>query len=1008
MLKLRKRGALAALAVLVTTAAVPALGAGAAPGGGQGNAYGLAKKAVPESALGSYLVLVAADPLLGEFSQGELRSAEARGHAADIAASHNALLATVGASPEAKTYSYTNAVNGFAAFISHEQAEKLAGMPGVAMVVPNELQQPQTDESGEFLGLTAAGAAYASGVTGEDVVIGVIDTGIWPEHPSFADDGSYDAPPVTIGTVTAEDYTGVDRTWEGCDFGSTDHALAPGLADPDFTCNNKLIGARYVLDSYIEAVGLTNVEYGSARDEDGHGTHTASTAGGNAGVAASIFGIDRGTISGIAPRARIVAYKALGELGGTSADLAMAIDLAVGDGVDVINYSIGSTSFAIGLDDVAFLFASGAGVHVATSNGNSGPGAATIGSPASDPWVTSVGASTHTRRFANTVTVGVLPTRQGPANPVSYSGASVTPGTGPLALVDAADLGNELCDSTAKFKGNISGKIVLCKRGGNARIDKSFAVYQAGGAGMVLYNTLANDVYFTDNHWVPSIIVDNPTGLAIKQYIDSSSAPSAQISVGVASPTQGAVMAAFSSRGPNLLTGDVIKPDVTAPGVSILAGNSLTPTASPHGQAFQAISGTSMSSPHVAGLFALFDQVHPDWSAAAAKSAIMTTAYQNVFKQDGVTPADPFDMGAGHVDPSGSPGQLGTFFNPGIVYDNSGLFDYAQFTCVTDMGVFSAGTCAFLDANTTYDDPSDYNIASIAIGELSGSQTVTRTVTNVTKKAIALTPVVDAPEGYHVTVSPATIRIATGKSATFQVTITNVGAELGEWAFGSLTLQGDGVSAYSPIAVRGVALSVPPVVSGAIADGGTSFDVNFGYTGPYAAVPHGLTPATVATDSVGQDPDQTFQVTDVGNGATAHTIEVADAAIVRIHIPPLADAAIDLDLFVHGPDGTEVGASTNGSTNETVDLVLPAAGTYTAYVHGWSVGDTPVSYEIRTWVVPNPAGTLGASAPTAAVIGTIGTVNLTWPTSLPAGDYLGLVTHESDAGLEGVTVVEVS
>jgi hypothetical protein len=197
------------------------------------------------------------------------------------------------------------------------------------------------------------------------------------------------------------------------------------------------------------------------------------------------------------------------------------------------------------------------------------------------------------------------------------------------------------------------------------------------------------------------------------------------------------------------------------------------------------------------------------------------------------------------------------------------------------------------------------------------------------------------------------------------------------------------------------------VVSGTIADGGTSFDVNFGYTGEYAAVPHGLTPASVVNDLVGQDPDQTFQPTDVGNGATAHTIDVADAAMLRIHIPPLENAAIDLDLFVFGPDGSLVGQSTNGSTNETVDVVLPADGTYTAYVHGWSVGDTPVAYEFDSWVVPYPPGNMTAAAPDTATIGTTGTVTLGWPTDLTAGDYLGLVTHESPTAIEGVTLVEV-
>ena len=209
------------------------------------------------------------------------------------------------------------------------------------------------------------------GLTGEGVVVGVIDSGIWPEHPSFADDGSYPEAPITLD----------DSVRPNCEFGNTAH----NPNDAAFECNNKLIGARQILDSYRALIGAQSYEYDSARDDDGHGTHTASTAAGNAGVEASILGVPFGTISGIAPRAHVIAYKGLGNLGGFTSDLAAAIDQAVADGVDVINYSIGSASYAIGADDIAFLFAANAGVFVATSNGNSGPGAATIGSPASVP-----------------------------------------------------------------------------------------------------------------------------------------------------------------------------------------------------------------------------------------------------------------------------------------------------------------------------------------------------------------------------------------------------------------------------------------------------------------------------------------------------------------------------------------------------------------------------------------------------------------------------------------------
>ncbi len=192
--------------------------------------------------------------------------------------------------------------------------------------------------------------------------------------------------------------------------------------DAPFTCNDKLIGARQMLATYRALIGAEPFEYDSARDENGHGTHTASTAGGNAGVQASIFGIGRGVVSGVAPRAHIVAYKGLGALGGFGSDLAAAIDQAVADGVDVINYSIGGGASLDGPDDIAFLFAADAGVFVATSAGNSGPGADSVGGPGTVPWLTTVGASTQARTFQGSAVLG---------NGDEYFGASVTAGAGP-------------------------------------------------------------------------------------------------------------------------------------------------------------------------------------------------------------------------------------------------------------------------------------------------------------------------------------------------------------------------------------------------------------------------------------------------------------------------------------------------------------------------------------------------------------------------------------------------
>ena len=277
------------------------------------------------------------------------------------------------------------------------------------------------------------------GVKGENVIIGVIDTGIWPEHPSFSDRTRSNV----NGKPGKLDYLQVPG-WHG--------KCVPGEMFTAANCNQKLIGAQYFYEAWGRA-GITN-DYLSARDHDGHGTHTASTAGGNAGVSATILGNDLGTISGIAPRARISVYKALwNDQGGYSSDLSAAIDQAVADGVDVINYSIGSSGIGIGPDDISFLFAQRAGIFVAVSAGNDGPGAPTIGSPAGSPWLTTVAASTQDRAYIGSVVTG---------DGVEYFGTSITSGTDELQIVDAADHGDELC-GPGNLEETVAGKIVLCK-----------------------------------------------------------------------------------------------------------------------------------------------------------------------------------------------------------------------------------------------------------------------------------------------------------------------------------------------------------------------------------------------------------------------------------------------------------------------------------------------------------------------------------------------------------------
>jgi len=948
-------------------------------------------RTVVEGQYDSYIVVLKADPLVVTEGRDNLNTARARSNANKLRATHDAVLNEAGISTKDKVNSYVNALNGFSALITYEEALRIASNSKVAAVFPDELRQPTTENTPNFLGLTSRRGAWATGLTGEGVVIGVIDTGIWPEHPSFADDGSYPSLGVSFD----------ESQRSACDFGNAAH----NPNDAAFSCNDKLLGARQMMDTYRALIGADPDEFDSARDDNGHGTHTASTAGGNSGVQATIFGVDRGVVSGIAPRARIVAYKGLGNLGGFGSDLAAAIDQAVADGVDVINYSVGGGPSLLGADDIAYLFAADAGVFVATSASNNGPGPDTIGGPASVPWLTSVGASTHDRTF--------LGTASSSDGGWSFSGESITAGTnGELPLVDAADAGDALCNPGALDPAVVSGKIVLCLRGVIARVAKSEAVYLAGGAGMILYNANDTQSQVTDNHWVPSVHITNTEGLVVKDYIANATSPVAELTGGVATPTQGSVMADFSSRGPNGVAPDLIKPDVTAPGVNVLAGASPFPDpGSVPGELFQSISGTSMSSPHVAGLFALLKQAHPDWSPAAAKSALMTTSRQDVFKEDGVTRADPFDMGAGHVVP-GSPKAAGSSFQPGLVYD-AGFNEYLGFLCDAAPEAFSNpdATCGLLDSLGIPTDASDLNLASIGVAELAGSQTITRTVTSVANTGAPVTyrAVVGAPRGYNVVVSPSQFTIRRGESITYSVTITNESAPVGAWRFGSLTWKSSRYNVYSPIAVNAALFDSVDAFTGTGEAGSGAFDVTFGYTGVYTAAGHGLVAADVTNDNVVQDPDQNFDPND--GFSNAHAFDLSGAAYLRVAIPEDAVSSpdIDLDIFLYNPSGTQVASSTNGGTNEEIEIFLPADGTWTLYVHGWQTVGASADYTLYEWdVSATPGGSLVIdSAPTSATLGNSGTVEFSWSGATTGSWYLGAISHTGDAGLLGLTLVEI-
>ena len=992
-----------AAAAALCLALSPGLAATASP------AQAPAGPKVEKSKTGTYIVVMKADPLVRSMKVKDLGTPTGKQRRAAIRASHDAVLKQAGVSTARKTTDYSTAVNGFAVATDLSGAQKIARNPGVALVLPDELRQPTAnsgatnDKAGvnglnTFLGLTGKGDAYAKGITGKGVLVGVIDTGIWPEHPSFAPNSTLPAAPSFDASKRS-----------ACAFGNT--TWNPN--DIPFTCNNKLVGAREFLDNYKLNTGLESYEFDSARDNEGHGTHTASTAAGDANVRARISGVDKGVVSGIAPDAQVIAYKALGDAGGYTSDLTGAIDQAVADGVDVINYSIGGGAQTVSGDTISFLFAAAAGVFSAVSAGNSGPNASTIGGPSDVPWVTSVGATTYPTFYKGVVKLG---------NGRSYLGGSVTKSSPRAEFVDAASAGAAgaagatLCLAGTLDPAKVSGKIVLCGRGSNGRVEKSFEVQRAGGVGMVLYNQNDVDNIFSDNFFVPTVMVDNTPGQAIHSWANSAAHPVGQLvndGVGTA-PFPTPTVANFSSRGENPTAGDIIKPDISAPGVQIMAGNTPRPSpgTQPAGELFQAIAGTSMSGPVVAGSYALLKQAHPGWSAAEAKSALMTTADTRVRDYDRRTQAGPFAMGAG-LAVLGEPSVKGSAFQPGLVYD-AGFNQYLGFLCAEGRELFNNpdATCALLASSGVPTTAANLNYASIGVEALPGATTVTRTVTNVSGHTGTFTAKVAAPAGYSVAVSPSTLLIADGDSATFTVTITNKGsAPSGQWRFGSLTWNGGGYAVRSAIAVKGVDIAAPATLTGPTGPTGTaSVDVKFGRAGAYTATPHGLVPATHTLGTIDQDVDRTYPSADDGNGGVdliPFTLSGVSLAKWSLVLP----GATDLDLYLLDPSGDIIASSTNGGTNEQITLTNPSNGVYTMVVHGWAVGTPNTAYDLRSWLVPST--TVGglqvtSGSPVTAVVGGSTTVGLAWSGLTAGTDYLGAVTHAIDGATVATTVVSVT
>jgi hypothetical protein len=662
----------------------------------------------------------------------------------------------------------------------------------------------------------------------------------------------------------------------------------------------------------------------------------------------------------------------------------------VADGVDVINFSIsGSRTNFRDPVEIAFLFAADAGVFVAASAGNSGPTVSTVAHPG--PWLTTVAAGTHNRNGESSVTLG---------NGVTYYGASVaTAVTAPLIDATAAGLPGAdpalvaLCYASVDTGGTpvldpaiVAGKIVVCDRGVTARVNKSLAVQEAGGVGVVLVNTSVSSIN-ADFHFVPTIHLQSTDRAAVKAYAATAGATAIINQVAIVYNAPAPFTASFSSRGPLLAgNGDLLKPDLIAPGQDILAA--VAPPGN-NGRDFDLYSGTSMSSPHVAGLAALLKDLHPDWSPMMIKSALMTTGY-DILDGPNTNPLVIFRQGAGHVRPNSAA-------DPGLVFD-SRYNDWLNFICGTQPGSFCS--------EFTPIDPSNLNVASIAIGDLGGIQTVTRRVTNVGSQAETYTASYTGLTGINVTL-PASFTVAKGATQSFDVTFTTTTAALNAYVGGQFTLTGNkGHVVRIPVVIRPVALAAPAQVSG-------SYNVIFGYAGSFSAVGRGLVPANVTAGTVAQDPDQTFNPSDPVGTVAIPMVIPAGTTYTRIS---LFDADVtpgsDLDLYVY-QGASFVGGSGGGTSAEEVNLAYatptgsPIA--LTVYVHGWGVaGGTSSPFALHAWYLgTSAAGNMTVTAPASATVGATGAIDLAFSGLASGTKYLGSVVYSGASGMPAPTIVRV-
>ncbi|XP_055807607.1 subtilisin-like protease SBT3 [Solanum dulcamara] len=670
-------------------------------------------------------------------------------------------------------YSYDNVLHGFSAVLSKDEFEALKKSPGFLSAYKDRPVEAHTTHSPEFLKLNPASGLWPASGFGQDVIIGVLDSGVWPESASFRDDGLSEIP----------------KKWKGI--------CKPGTDFNSSLCNRKLIGANYFNKGLLASDPTIILSMNSARDMRGHGTHVASIAAGSFVKGVSYFGYAPGTARGMAPRARIAVYKFSFEEGTVTSDLIAAMDQAVADGVDILTLSYGWGNVPLYEDSVA-IASFGAmmkGVLVSASAGNNGPEMGTLNNGV--PWIFTVASGSTDRSFSGTLTFG---------NALKITGFSLFPVKTTIKDFDLV-YNDSTCDSSDDLVKvpNAARSIQICYSTAQEDLsvsDQMAAISEAKfGGGIYVYED--PDVLISNFFPNPGSVISSKDWKKVMDYAKKSAKPKVSISFQETriDVKPAPVVSAFSSRGPSLSYLRVAKPDIMAPGELILAAWPSNASAAVIGvntfldSDYSLLSGTSMAAPHISGIAAMLKGVHPDWSPSAIRSAMMTTA--NPLDNTGkpiktkdyleTRVATSLSMGAGLVDPNRA-------VDPGLIYDATPQ-DYVNLLCSMNLTEKQFKTIARSSAKHNCANPSDdINYPSfIALYIPNGDYTwleqkFRRTVTNVGPGAAKYKVKVKAPKNSTVSISPQTLVFEKkNQKQDYTLTIRYKGIAIDQAQSGSIT-----------------------------------------------------------------------------------------------------------------------------------------------------------------------------------------------------------------------------